>query len=167
MELSSQRLIYRKLAAPDAAIYLSMAMNGEVMRYITGKALNTREANERFEAMIDTNDKIPEIGFYKVYEKNENSFIGLGKLVFIKGSTAEIGYSLLPRFWGKRYASEIVGCFIEYAQKLSYITDLVAVVNPDNIASKKLLLKYGFTWMETGFLNEQATEIHKLSLQKS
>lgn len=167
MNLSSERLNYIKLVAADAQDYVKMAMNKEVMRYITGKALSVKDAKERFESMINSNDKVPDIGFYKVYKKKENTFIGLGKLVFIQGVTAEIGYSLLPQFWGKKYASEIAGCFIDHAQKLSYIKELIAVVNPDNIASKKLLFNYGFTWLETGFLNEQVTEIYKLNLQKN
>ena len=166
MDLISQRLIYRKLTAADASVYTGMAMNKEVMKYITGKALSIAEAKERFQVVIETNAKIPEMGFYGVSEKEGNAFIGLGKFVLINDSIAEIGYSLLPKFWGRKYASEIAGCFIEYASGLPYITELMAVVNPANLASKKLLEKHGFTWFETGFLNEQPTEIHKLSLRK-
>lgn len=144
-----------------------MATNEEVMRYISGRVLTLAEIRERFELMIITNEKVNEIGFYKVYEKKANVFIGLGKLVFINGHTAEIGYSLLPEFWGQKYASEIAGFFIAQASKLSYIGELLAVVNPDNEASKKLLSKHGFTWFETGFLNEQVMEIFKLSLRRS
>ena len=166
MELSSKRLSYQKLTIADAAHYSAMAMNAEVMRYITGRALEADDIQERFETMIITNDKQADIGFYKVYEKEENTFIGLGKLVFINGHTAEIGYSLLPQFWGKKYASEIAGFFISYAHKISYINELVAVVNPANDASKKLLSNFGFTWFETGFVNELPAEIHRLQLNK-
>ena len=165
MDLNSERLNYKKLTKADAPTYITMALNPDVMRYITGRGLTEQEAYERFESMIGTNNKIAEIGFYKVSDKKDNTFIGLGKLVFIHGNTAEIGYSLLPRFWGRKYASEMAGCFIRHAVNIPYIHELVAVVNPDNTASKQLLLKHGFTWFETGFVNELPTEIHRLQLQ--
>lgn len=166
MQLSSQRLLYKKLTGADSSIYLDMAKNIEVMKYITGRALTAGEATERFDAMIAGNSKMPHAGFYKVIEKQDHEFIGLCKLVFINEVTAEIGYSLLPGYWGKFYATEIAGYFIERANKLSEINEVIAIVNPANIASKKLLEKHGFTWAETGFLNEQPTEIHKLKLHK-
>jgi len=165
MELFSDRLMYRKIRQADFPVYLNMAMNEDVMRYITGKALTIKEAQDRLNAMTEINDQIAEIGFYMVHEINTNDFVGLGKLVFINNNTAEIGYSLLPQHWGKKYASEIAGFFIGYAHCIPYIKELIALVNPENLASKKLLSKYGFSWSETGFLNEQPTEIHKLSIR--
>ncbi len=167
MDLFSERLVYKKITTADLQVYLGMAMNEDVMRYITGKALTLKEAQARLKNMTDINHQAGNTGFYMLYEKTRDNFIGLGKLVFVKDDTAEIGYSLLPEYWGKRYATEVAGCFISHARTIPYIKDLVALVNPDNIASKKLLAKYGFTWSETGFLNELPTEIHKLNLQKS
>lgn len=164
MDLSSERLTYRKITVADLPVYLNMAMNEEVMKFITGKALSIKEATERLRNMTETDEEVPEIGFYMVHEKKGQDFVGLGKLVFIKANTAEIGYSLLPQHWRKKYASEIAGFFIGYARSFQYIKELIAIVNPENIASKKLLANYGFSWFETGFLNEQPTEIHKLSL---
>jgi len=167
MNLFSERLCYKKITIADFPVYLNMATNKDVMKYITGKALAIKEAEERFEIMIDTNNKISEIGFYLVNEKQTGHFVGLGKLVFIEDNTAEIGYSLLPQYWGKKYASEIAGFFIGRARFFPYIKNLVALVNPDNIASKKLLTKHGFAWLETGFVNELPTEIHKLIIRPS
>lgn len=164
MNLFSERLRYRKLTVEDFPVYLSMAMNADVMKYITGKALDIREAGERLELMTGTNTKIADTGFFMAYEKSEDHFVGIGKLVFINDNTAEIGYSLLPQYWGKRYASEIAGFFITHAYTIPSIKNLVALVNPENAASKKLLENYGFTWLETGFVNELPTEIHKLTL---
>jgi RimJ/RimL family protein N-acetyltransferase len=167
MELFSERLYYRKIIEADLPVYYKMAMNEDVMKYITGKALSIKETKARLITMTKTNELVTELGFYIVHEKRKNDFVGLGKLVFIKDGTAEIGYSLLPVHWGKRYASEIAGSLITYARSIPYIKELIAVVNPENIASKKLLANYGFTWSETGFVNELPTEIHQLNLKKS
>ena len=166
MDLESDRLIYRQLTEADYQLYLTMATNGAVMRYITGKSLTNFEARERFKSMIDCNEKYSDFGFYTIRHKMDRSFVGLGKLVVINEKVAEIGYSLLPDFWGNKYATEIAGLFIDYAKNTAAILELIAFVNPQNIASKKLLAKYGFSWLETGFLNEQPTEIHQLKILK-
>ena len=162
MEFFSDRLAYRKITMADLPVYLRMAMDENVMMYITGKSLSAHDAKLRLKTMVDTNAEIPGIGFYMAFERNSGDFIGLGKLVVIHDSTAEIGYSLLPQFWGRKYASEIAGFFIDYAHSLLNIKDIVALVNPGNAASKKLLANFGFKWMETGFLNDLPTEIHML-----
>ncbi|MEO6489114.1 MAG: GNAT family N-acetyltransferase [Ferruginibacter sp.] len=166
MKMCSERLHFKKLVSSDAATYRNMATNEAVMKYITGRALEPKEARIRLNNMLEINKEIPEIGFYKVYQSKPNHFIGLGKLVLVENSTAEIGYSLLPEFWGKKYASEIAGFFINYASNIPYIKELIAVINPQNAASKKLLSNYKFTWLETGFINQQQAEIYKLILDK-
>jgi [ribosomal protein S5]-alanine N-acetyltransferase len=166
MKLTSERLVYSRLTEADSPLYLTMATNADVMKYITGKALNNDEAAERLKSMVDINKENKQAGFYKINEKDSAAFIGLGKLVCVRNHTAEIGYSLLPQYWGKRYASEIAGFFIRYACGLPYIQELIAIVNPENTASKKLLGNHGFTWFETGFLNEQPAEIYNLVLKK-
>ena len=164
MDLVSQRLIFRKLTDVDAAFYIPMAMNEEVMKFITGRPLTLPEACERFDNMLDTNKRNKDAGFYCVHEKSNADYIGLGKMVYINNNTAEIGYSLLPQYWGNRYASEMAGCFIKHAQRHPSVKSLIAVVNPENIASKRLLEKNGFGWIDTGFVNSLAVEIHQLDL---
>lgn len=58
---------------------------------------------------------------------------------------AEIEYMLLPNYWRQGYGSEITTKLLKIAREADGIQTLVANVKPDNIGSKTILLKTGFT----------------------
>ena len=60
----------------------------------------------------------------------------------------ELGYFLKPEAWGRGYASEIARTLLEFAFKQTPMQEIVAVINPNNDASRNVLLKSGLT--ETG-----------------
>lgn len=55
----------------------------------------------------------------------------------------EIGYSLLPDFRGKGYASEAAKKCKDFAFRNNYASFLVSIIHPDNIASQKVALQNG------------------------
>lgn len=164
MNLISERLIYKKATESDRSNYLSWYTNETVMKFITGKALTEEEANARFEKAIKTNQKYPEVGFYSVKRKEDNTFIGLVKLVYYKDNQAEIGYGLMPEYWGNKYASEILKYFVNYSKRISKINELIAIVDPYNNASKKVLSDQSFKFYKKGFKDNRPTEYYKLIL---
>lgn len=85
-------------------------------------------------------------GMNVLIDKETNSFVGqCGLLVQkIKGEERlEIGYSILPRFWGMGYASEAAIKCKEYAFAHGFSDSLISVVHVDNIGSEKVALKNG------------------------
>ena len=56
----------------------------------------------------------------------------------------EIGYFLKPSAWGKGYATEVCKRLLEFAFQDSPLTELVASVNENNVASRNVLEKSGF-----------------------
>lgn len=58
--------------------------------------------------------------------------------------TVEIGYGLLPEFWGKGYATEAVTAATEWAAKQPGVKTIEAETEPGNIASQRVLAKAGF-----------------------
>ena len=141
---TSARLGYTKFTPADFTNYLNLATNGKVMRYITGRALTEAEARTRFNNYLETNQLHPEAGFFSVNRKADGSFIGLAKLVYVTADEAEIGYSLLPDFWGQKYAAELVSCLLDYAASMPQLTRLLAIVDADNVVSVRLLTNHRF-----------------------
>ncbi len=87
-------------------------------------------------------------GMNVLINKKTNEFIGqCGLLVqTIEGvERLEIGYSILPQFLGKGYASEAAQKCKEYAFTHNFTESLVSVVHIDNIGSEKVALKNGMT----------------------
>jgi len=71
----------------------------------------------------------------------------VGKAGFF--SPPEIGYILLPDFWGRGLASEAVAAVIHRLFAVTDFERITADVDPDNAASIRLLEKLGF--VRTGF----------------
>jgi len=81
-----------------------------------------------------------------VFERSSSQLLGFAKLE-IKGANhreAELGYMLLPEFWGKGYGSEIARLLMEIAKSDTDLSRIYANVDPNNMASRKILLHLGF-----------------------
>ena len=80
----------------------------------------------------------------------------IGELCF-KGLSSdgivEIGYGLLPEFWGNGYASEAVSAMTEWASKQPGVKMIEAETDVGNIASQRVLEKAGF--VPTGRTGEE------------
>ncbi len=59
--------------------------------------------------------------------------------------TVEIGYSVLPRFQGQGYATEMVQALTDWAFTQPDVTRIVAETTEDNSPSVRLLKRQGFT----------------------
>ncbi len=106
---------------------------------------------------MNKNKNHKDFGSFKVFERDTNNFIGLGKLAINEEdlSEAEIGYLLLPEFWGKGYGSEIASLMLEKAEESKTLNRITAIIDPNNLASKKILLN-------NGFISEKICEIDGL-----
>lgn len=130
--------------------YFSLVSSIEVMAMITERAIPYDEACHDFEKMLNDNARNAELGCFRITDANQRNFIGLAKLVHIseKPQTAELGYMLLPEFWGRGIASRVTRLLIEKASKNQEISTLIAIIDPANVASRKILTNNGFVSVE-------------------
>lgn len=129
----------------DFTDYFSLVSNEKVMAQITEYAIPFEEAQIKFQKLLKRNEQYEHFGSYKIYDSSINEFIGLGHLTLDEENSevAEIGYMIKPEHWGKGYGGEIAKVLIERAGK-SEIKKIKAIIDPDNIASRKILIKQGF-----------------------
>lgn len=146
MLLQSPRLTYTKFTRNYQSAYVDLAMKDDVMKHITGAGLTHEQALERFQVALDADKGRDDMGFLAVNLKESGAFIGLGKIVPFENRMTEIGYALLPEFWGKGYASEITNCLVEYARELGSVVELIGLVDPGNQPSIRILMKHGFVF---------------------
>lgn len=141
----------------DFEDYFSLVANEKVMAMVTERAIPLEEARNDFKLLLCKNEKHEEFGIFKVLETATNNFIGLGKLEINENdfSEAELGYLLLPKFWGKGYGSEIAKILLNKAEESKALHRITAIIDPKNIASKKILLK-------NDFISEKICEIDGL-----
>ncbi len=135
-----------KFTASDFQHYFSLVHNEEVMKMITERAIPKEEATKDFEKLLHNNALQSNFGSFKIIEAATNQFVGLAKLSLIhpQDTEAELGYMLLPSFWGKGIASHVTKMLMAIAQQQPQIKTLTAIIDPQNLPSRKILLKNGF-----------------------
>jgi len=173
MLLTSERLIQTKFEQSDYEDFKKLELNYEVMKYIQGEASDENRAAEKFVKVMGINEQYVPLGFCSVRNKFDNSFIGLSKLTAYTDpnypnnpeiTCAEVGYSMLPQFWGKGIASEITSRLIQYAIELGNIKELYGVADPENAASIIVLKKFGFELCSEGMFGKLPSVVYKLKL---
>ena len=71
----------------------------------------------------------------------------------------DIGYGILPEFRGKGYAFEAAKAIYDYGYQELNLEKIVAIVNPDNLPSIKLLSKLGLEFEKMVRLPDEEIEI--------
>jgi len=155
-----------KYIQSDFSTYYSLVKEDNVMRYISGKGLTIEEAMKKFDSIVKTNAEDAELGYFKIYN-NVGEFIGDGKMEWHKQDRTklEIGYILKEEFWGKGYGTMICAKLLSLVDETFPTVDIIGIVDPENVASKKLLEKFGFKSYFIGVEDDLPTE--KLILKKN
>ena len=164
MDLFTERLIYSYTIEEELKSYLGLVTNVEVMRYITSKPLEEMEGLERFHKILEINDEHNRLGIFSVYTKDQQEFAGIAKVVPFENHVYEIGYSIYPKFWGNGYGTEISKKMVEIGKTIPDVESLVAIIDPANIASRKILEKSGFEFYKKGSVYDLPAEYLKLEI---
>ncbi|SDK82685.1 Protein N-acetyltransferase, RimJ/RimL family [Salinimicrobium catena] len=121
--------------------------------------------------------------FEKIFHRYENDLGGMnvlidkqtGRLVGQCGllvqsveevQRLEIGYSILPEFWGIGYASEAAQKCKDYAFSNDLANSLISMVHVDNIRSEKVARKNGMS-LERTLENYKGTRANIFSINKN
>jgi RimJ/RimL family protein N-acetyltransferase len=89
-------------------------------------------------------------GLWAVLEKPSGRIIGMCGLIKRPHlEHADLGYAFLPEYFGKGFAFEACTATITAASCHFSLQHLLAIVNPDNAPSRRLLEKLGFRLQET------------------
>jgi RimJ/RimL family protein N-acetyltransferase len=95
-------LLLEKFSEIHFADYLKLVSNIDVMAMITERAIPCDEASRDFKLILDENARHSDLGYYRITDDKQGNFIGLAKLASVadQPKTAELGYMLLPEYWG-------------------------------------------------------------------
>jgi [ribosomal protein S5]-alanine N-acetyltransferase len=105
-------------------------------------------------------------GLYLMEMKDTHEPMGMCGL--IKRETLEnvdIGYALLPRFWSQGYAVEAAQAMKDYARDVVGLKRLVAITDPANQGSIRVLEKIGFRFEKMIRLSADDIELKLFEVQ--
>lgn len=154
-----------RYTAADFAIFYSLVQDDNVMRYVAGQGLTEEQARKKFNSILEVNAIDPALGYFKIYD--QGTYLGDGKMEWNKrdNTQLEIGYILQEKYWGKGYGTKICKALLALAERTHPSTSIIGLIDPANLASKRLLEKFGFKSYFVG--EEDGLPTEKLILEKA
>jgi ribosomal-protein-alanine N-acetyltransferase len=144
--LETERLFLRRIDTIDVDAVLELRGNPQTMKYIPRPLAKTKEDALEHIAMI--NEKIDNnIAInWAITLKDNTQLIGIigHYRIQTENYRAEIGYMILPQYHGKGIAAEAIKAVVEYGFEEMQLHSIEAIIDPENQASEKVLLKSGF-----------------------
>ncbi len=144
--LETEQLLLSQLAEQHLHDLHALRTHPEVMRYLQRpipKSLeDTLENININQQLVQKQEGIA----WAIAKKNEKKLIGVIGFWRIKKEhyRPEIGYLLLPEFWGKGIMSEAIQVTLKFAFEQMNAHTVEADINPENNASAKILIRNGF-----------------------
>lgn len=149
--LETSRLALREFKTSDADFIIQLVNTPKWIKFIGDRNIKSRE--DAFGYL--------ENGPFKSYAENgfglwlvelKASKIPIGMCGLLKRETlqnVDIGFALVPEFFNKGYAHEIASATLDYAKNGLNLKDIIAITNPKNKASIKLLDKIGLSFQKS------------------
>ncbi|MEO6447266.1 MAG: GNAT family N-acetyltransferase [Gemmatimonadaceae bacterium] len=143
--LETPRLSLRHMTLDDAPFILELLSDADFIRFIGHKGVHNLDDAQRYIttgplASYEKNG----FGLYLVELRETRDSVGM--CGFVKRDTlphCDIGYAFVPRYRGRGYVVEAASAMLEYGRDVLAITRVLAITDPDNERSIRVLEKIG------------------------
>jgi RimJ/RimL family protein N-acetyltransferase len=160
--LETERLVLRRLTVEDAPFLLRLLNEPSWLRFIGDRGVRTLEDARKY-VLAGPIDMYERYGFglyATTLREDETAPIGICGLVRRAGlDDVDIGFALLPEYWGKGYAHEAAAGVMTYAKEVVGLKRIVAITSVDNESSARLLGKIGLEFERLIRLTEGGEEV--------
>ena len=148
-EFETERLFLRRIREDDAQrMFECWASDPEVPKYMTWKAHESIDDTKRMiDGWLKAYDK-PDCFRWGIELKSEKQLIGMIDVVEIVDGEPVIGYCSGKAYWGNGYMTEAFKAVIPEIFDGGYDSIFIEAVD-DNIGSNRVILKNGFTLIES------------------
>ena len=146
--LTTNRLQLRQLRSTDAEALFALRSDHKVMEFFGQEPHQSIEETHKLIQRLQAHYNQHEALFWCITRKGEDTVIGSCTLFSfnLDFHYAETGYELSPAYWQQGITTEAMSAVLTYGFNELDLHRIEADVAPDNIRSKNLLLKLGFTY---------------------
>lgn len=161
--LTTERLSLILLTENDSEFIFQLLNSMDWITFIGDRNIESLESAKRYiEKVLHTEN----FDYRVIRVKTSNVSVGI--ISFIKRDYLpyfDIGFALLPEFYGHGYALEAATCVIEECQKAGHET-ILATVLPSNTKSIRLVTQLGFRHERDIVTNDNKVHVFCLSLPR-
>jgi len=142
------RLHLRRLLPEDDAFILGLLNQPSFLRFIGDRGVRTLEDARAYIAKGPGASYAQHgFGLYHLMLRATAEPIGMcGLLQRDTLPDPDVGFALLPQFWGQGYASEAAAAMLEHGQRDFGMKRILGITAEDNLASGSVLLKIGMRY---------------------
>jgi [ribosomal protein S5]-alanine N-acetyltransferase len=161
IHLETPRLILREIVATDIDGLYLLDADAEVHRYLGQQPVTDRAQLTEVIAFIRQQYSDHGIGRWAVIAKVNAKFIGWAGLKWMTSPCNghvhyyDLGYRFIRSVWGQGYATEAAQALVAYAFVQRAATEVFAMADAGNGASRRVLEKAGLRYLET-FIQDDA-----------
>jgi [ribosomal protein S5]-alanine N-acetyltransferase len=140
--ITTPRLVIRPIELSDAAFMQHLVNTDGWLKFIGDRNVHSlADAEGYIEKILDT----PNFYYNVVVLEDSRVPIGVVSFIYREGyDFPDLGFALLPEFYGTGYAEEAARGYLEYLVQNEALTNILGIVNSDNMRSIRLLEKLGF-----------------------
>ena len=146
-----------------------MDNDAEVMRYINKGIVKTPEETWEGIRRVQARWDKYHFSWWAIREKSSGAIVGaacLQHLANVEGAPLEIGWRLVPEHNGKGYATEAAKAIVDYAVERVGASYLVAVADPENIASQRVMKRLGMSYKALERHYDTECVVYELNMSK-
>ena len=165
--LETERLILRQFTTDDAEFIYELLNEPSWIQNIGDRNIRTLE--DACTYIVNGPMKSYEkngFGLWLILLRETGESIGMCGLIRRDGlDDVDIGYALLPRFWSRGYAVEAARAAKDYAGKVVGLKRIVAIVDPANESSIRVLEKIGLRYAKMVRLSADDIDLKLFSVE--
>jgi len=143
--LETSRCYLREFRPTDAVSIVALNQHPDIFRFTTDPPFNSVEEAHAF---LESYPAYRTNGFgrWAIILKDTMEFVGWSGLKYIKSENeVDVGYRLLPQFWGMGLGPETGAACIRYGFELG-LKRIVARVHKENYRSQRVSVKLGMQY---------------------
>jgi RimJ/RimL family protein N-acetyltransferase len=120
-----------------------------------GATMGGVHSREQVEAALTAADEAWErdgVGYWIFFARDTGDLVargGLSHKVFDGEEVVEVGWTTIPERWGEGFATELGQASLDVAFGPLGLDNVVAYTLPENVASRRVMEKLGFTYEKT------------------
>jgi Acetyltransferases, including N-acetylases of ribosomal proteins len=149
-QLTTERFLLQQVLSEDQQFIFEGLSHPDVIPFY-GVRYDSFDATKKQMEWYEKSYKDGTGGPWKIVDKATGDKIGVVAYYFHKAEhkKAEVGFWILPQFWNKGIATEVLRAVIQYCQQQKDVHRLEAFVEEGNVASSRVLEKVGFVYEGT------------------